>query len=433
MRIFFLIPFIAAHSITFAQIDQGLSELVINRLAINDVKSAHDHFDEKMKSKLSEEQLIQIWKTLTVRHGNFVKIIKTQSNVLQDSVLKVESYCIFENGKIIIQTSINLITNKIIGLFFRPDYIRGDYQLPNYIRTNSYIEKQLNFKKNDSSIIQGTITWPNNKLSFTLVILIPGSGQVDRDVTIASNKPFKDIALSLSSNGVASYRYDKSTFTNRRFTPNSFEEEYIDDLDYLLNQFKKNDSIDSIILLGHSLGTLAAIIEATKNKYIDGLILMACGARPLEDLIIEQTDYLLKHSAVSQDDSLTLIKLKDAAIKVKLKQYDQDISFDPLPLKMKASYWKSLEPLIPTHLCKQLSIPILFMQGKRDYQVNLIDFEIWKADFRHKKNANFILYEQLNHLFFEGTGYSVPKEYLVTKNIPEYVISDIIKWLQRIE
>src|SRR5699024_1044553 len=58
----------------------------------------------------------------------------------------------------------------------------------------------------------GTLTLPKeNQENLPAVILVHGSGPQDRDETIFSNKPFRDIAWGLAEQGIAVVRYDKRT------------------------------------------------------------------------------------------------------------------------------------------------------------------------------------------------------------------------------
>ena len=78
---------------------------------------------------------------------------------------------------------------------------------------------------------------------------------------------------------------------------------------------------------------------------------------------------------------------------------------------------------------KSVKIPILILQGERDYQVTMKDFHIWEETLVDNKKAKFISYPRLNHLFMEGEGPSYPSEYMVEGHIPDYVIRDIVEWI----
>ena len=428
MKIHLLILWSLLSQQILGQNNTQVSDSLIENLSANNYEAACNFFDSNLKSKLNAQQLGQIWNSIILQYGRFSKISDNHSSLVQDSIIRVESTCIFEKGELIIQTALNRNSNKIIGLFFRPSNSKK-YSPPTYVKSDLITEKQIKLRR-DSFFIKGTLTWPKNKSTSTLIILVPGSGPVDRDETIGPNKPFKDIALGLATSGIASFRFDKSTFTIKSFKPKNFQEEYSNDLHFIVNYFAGKDSINGIVLLGHSLGSSASLFEANRNKKIKGLILMAGNARPVEDLIIEQCDYLLSHSASTSGDSSILKSLRNSAITVKLKQYNESTDPNDLPLKMNGTYWKSLQSLNPISLSKKIKAPILILQGERDYQVPMKDFELWQKFIGGRKNVTLKSYKDLNHLFFEGVGLSTPKEYLESKNIPDYVIMDLVKWLR---
>ena len=78
---------------------------------------------------------------------------------------------------------------------------------------------------------------------------------------------------------------------------------------------------------------------------------------------------------------------------------------------------------------KSLRQPILILQGERDYQVTLTDFQNWKKAQTDKRNITFKSYPQLNHLFMTGTGTPSPADYEKTNHVSAEVISDIADWI----
>ena len=78
---------------------------------------------------------------------------------------------------------------------------------------------------------------------------------------------------------------------------------------------------------------------------------------------------------------------------------------------------------------KRLTIPMLFLQGERDFQVTMKDFDLWKSSLTGRSNAAFRAYPALNHLFLAGEGKSSPAEYRVPGNFNAQAISDIANWL----
>jgi hypothetical protein len=93
-------------------------------------------------------------------------------------------------------------------------------------------------------------------------------------------------------------------------------------------------------------------------------------------------------------------------------------------------YWKYLTSYNPEELALKINKPLYVLQGERDYQVKMIDFDIWKKTMKDKKQVSFKSYPSLNHLFIEGKGPSMPKEYTQAGNMSEEVVNDIVNWLK---
>eukprot|EP01012_Entosiphon_sulcatum_P045804 TRINITY_DN61250_c0_g1_i1.p1 TRINITY_DN61250_c0_g1~~TRINITY_DN61250_c0_g1_i1.p1 ORF type:complete len:104 (+),score=17.68 TRINITY_DN61250_c0_g1_i1:2-313(+) len=95
-----------------------------------------------------------------------------------------------------------------------------------------------------------------------------------------------------------------------------------------------------------------------------------------------------------------------------------------------ASYWKSVMAYNQVATAKSLKLPMFILNGGRDYQVTVKEFEAWKKELAGKANVQFMLYPKLNHLFLEGDKRSEPKEYEVPGHIPQYVIDDLVKFIK---
>ncbi len=72
---------------------------------------------------------------------------------------------------------------------------------------------------------------------------------------------------------------------------------------------------------------------------------------------------------------------------------------------------------------------LLVLQGERDYQVTMRDFEGWKAALGSSALATLKTYKTLNHLFVSGTGTPSPAEYEKPGHVAEEVVTDIAAWI----
>ena len=81
------------------------------------------------------------------------------------------------------------------------------------------------------------------------MVLLAGSGSLDRDETIGRNKPLKDVAWGLASRGVAVLRFDKVTYAHaaelrdaREFT---LSDEYLPQATAAVKLLQQHAGVDS--------------------------------------------------------------------------------------------------------------------------------------------------------------------------------------------
>ena len=316
------------------------------------------------------------------------------------------------------------------------------YELPDYVKKRRVKEKEI-YIKTDVFLIPGSLTYPRCKKNIPLVILVHGAGPQDRDATVGPNKIFKDLAWGLASKGIAVLRYDKRTLIYQERMKERYGnkitvmEETVSDVISAINLAKTLPRIDpqKIFVAGHSLGGMVAPRIASMKPGLAGIIVMAGNARPLEDIILEQVKYVsaLKVPQVTYTGSqnIPIDRLEQQVAVVKSPHLSEEIPTAELPMNLSASYWIDIKNYNHIAAAKNAKVPMLFLQGQRDYQVTLADFTIWKKELNNLDKISFKLYADLNHLFLEGTGISYPDEYNIKGNIPDYVILDIVNWVKK--
>lgn len=78
---------------------------------------------------------------------------------------------------------------------------------------------------------------------------------------------------------------------------------------------------------------------------------------------------------------------------------------------------------------KRAGIPLLFLQGDRDFQVTPDgDFKLWRTGLAGG-SGTFRSYPVLDHLFMAGEGEPSPADYRKPGNVAPEVIADIANWL----
>ncbi len=260
------------------------------------------------------------------------------------------------------------------------------------------------------------------------MVLVHGSGPQDRDETIGGNRPFLDIARGLAAHGIASLRYDKRTRARPQDFSGTFgiDDETTDDAVAAVTALAGNAAIahDRIHVLGHSQGgLLAGRIAARSQGKVAGLILLAAPARPILDLLGEQNRYLAHlDGSVSAEEQAHLDALDAAIAKVRR---------DPAAklLELPGHYWQQLERIDPVADARASQLPVLLLQGGRDFQVVDADWQRWKQGLQGPR-YRFHLYPALNHLGIAGEGKGTLDEYGKPGHVDATLIQDIVRWVQ---
>jgi dienelactone hydrolase len=282
----------------------------------------------------------------------------------------------------------------------------------------------------------GIVLTPVGEELFPAVVIVHGSGPSDRDGTVNGvNKPYRDLAQGLASNGVAVLRYDKRTFIYGADSTDdvvnlTMDDETINDALSAIALLRTMPNIDPnrIYVIGHSMGGMLAPEIAQRDPQIAGIIIMAGNSRSLVDVALEQMDYLQPLPINASDEAQDTINRLRADLQA-INQLTPDSDPNQVLFGAYVPYWLDMLAYSQTETAQNLEIPILILQGERDYQVTMTDFELWQSSLVDKADVTFISYPALNHLFLAGEGVSTPAEYAVQSHIPVEVIDDIVNWL----
>ena len=132
---------------------------------------------------------------------------------------------------------------------------------------------------------------------------------------------------------------------------------------------------------------------------------------------------------LSEEDESQLQKIEEQVGRVKDPQLSPETPPADLPLGVHPAYWLDLRGYDPPEAAKGLKQPMLVLQGQRDYQVTMEDFNRWRETLSSRENVQFTLYPKCNHLFVEGEGQSTPAEYQTPGNVARPVVDDIADWI----
>ena len=391
-------------------------------------------FSAEMAAALPAANLAQIWGNLVATAGP-VRDVGNPSTVQLGSTSVVTVPLQFERGSF--DLVITVTAGKTAGLFIRPA------QTPPPPRTAAAYNNPAAYHDVEITIgaapmtLPATLSLPQATKKVAAVVLVHGSGPNDRNETIGANRPFQDLAEGLASRGIAVLRYEKRAKVypqafaarGRTFT---VREEVIEDAVAAIALLRARAEIDpgKVVVIGHSLGATLAPRIAKENPAPAAIVMLAAAARPIPELLIEQTEYLAglngTPDATVKAQIATLKAEAERALAAKAGDTGEPI------LNVPPSYWADLNAYDPVATAATLTLPILALQGGRDYQVTSKDFERFQSSLSGRSNVTLTLLPALNHIFIAGDGPSSPVEYAKPGHVDAAVIEAIIQFIDRL-
>jgi uncharacterized protein len=424
-----------------SQSPEDLAKDAVSDLAARRFSKVESRFDNRMQSALSQEQLATVWESVLDKAGPFQKILGTRVEEKQGFHV-VFVACHFKYSALDIKLAVDS-QGRIAGLFFVPHSdapeVAQSWSAPAYAKTSSFHEVDVTVESG-SWKLPATLTLPNGKGPFPALVLVHGSGPEDQDETIGPNKPFKDLAWGLASQGIAVLRYVKRTkqYGAQSVKPGAaftVNDEIADDARAAVALLAARPEIEhsQIYVLGHSEGGTLAPRIASGDKQVAGIIIAAGAVRPLEDLIIAQLQYIASLPGADKDQLKKQIQeAEQAKREIEDPALKADSTVNLLGSHTPSSYFLDLRNYHPAETAAQLTIPILVLQGGRDYQVTKEDFDLWKAALAKDPRATLRFYPDVTHLFVnvKSSGPASPADYSVAGHVSEAVLHDIAQWVR---
>ncbi len=253
--------------------------------------------------------------------------------------------------------------------------------------------------KTSSGDIYGTLTVSNITKPSPIVLIIAGSGPTDRDCNspmgIQTNA-YKMLAVDLAKNGISSLRFDKrgvgkskqamTTESELRF------ETYINDVVAWISLLKTDKQFSSIIILGHSEGSLIGMVAAEQTN-VAGFISISGVGRSADKVLQEQLKTKLPPQLLDESN-----KILDS-----LKIGKTVSNVNP---NLVALYRPSVQPYMiswikydPAKEISKLKMPVLIIQGSTDLQVTIDDAKLLSIS---KPDSKLIIIDNMNHVLKES-------------------------------
>ena len=287
-----------------------------------------------------------------------------------------------------------MVTRFILAFLFISFNLNSqDYQ---------FSERQLSINQH----VDGTLLVPSDVEQPHLVILIAGSGPTDRDgnQNFLQTNCLKKIAHALGNNGIASFRYDKRIVKQIRkgdVDKDIMFDDFVEDAKSVVQYFRPSDAFGSLIILGHSQGSLVGMLAADEG--VDAFISVAGAGKSIDKVILEQIERTAPMFVEDSERVLSILRKNETT--------------DDFPMALQSLFNLDVQPFMsnwisynPAEIIKTLSIPVLVINGTKDLQVN-----VEEAEILHEAawNSELVIIESMNHILvtIEGGDLENSKSY----------------------
>jgi hypothetical protein len=290
--------------------------------------------------------------------------------------------------------------------------------------------------------IAGTITRPGGSPPpgvrsprYPAVVLHSGSGVGDRDGTAAGVPTLGQIAGVLADAGHLAVRYDKRGYgqTGGRAESATLTD-FADDLRAVVRYLEKRKDVDPkrIVVLGHSEGAWVALLAASREKKIGGVIAIAAPAVTGAELVLEQQRHQLDQMKVPDAERQAKVELQKKIHQAVVSGEGWDAIPPDLRKQADSPWFRSLLMFDPAEVIEDVRQPLLIIQPELDRQVPVAhaDKLAELAKKGRSRSVEVMIVRGVNHLLVPAVTGEV-SEYgtLTDRSVSADVTKTIVDWL----
>jgi pimeloyl-ACP methyl ester carboxylesterase len=292
--------------------------------------------------------------------------------------------------------------------------------------------------------LAGTVSKPSGpgdaKGRYPAIVLVPGSGLVDRDETVAGIPIFGQLAGQLADSGFVVLRYDKrGVGQSGGRAETATLGDYAEDARAAIRWLGRRKDVDDdrVALLGHSEGAAVALIAASRDKRIKAVVLVAGFAGTGGELVLEQQRHVLAGATVSDADRQARIDLQKRIQAAVLGQGEWTDVPDELRRQADTPWFQSFLAFSPAEVLPKVRQPILIVHGERDTQVPVSHADRLAELARSRKNSHpgdvaVVKVPGVNHLLVQAeTGEVAEYARLTGRSVSPEVVKAITGWLPK--
>ena len=247
----------------------------------------------------------------------------------------------------------------------------------------------------DPAPLHGTLLLPDGAGPHPALVLLPGSGPVNRDGNLPGlvNDSLRLLAEGLAERGIATLRADKRGIgASHAAAPDERAlrlDTYVDDTVLWVRALAADPAVARVGLLGHSEGALIATL-ATQRAAVDRLVLVAGAGSPAGPTILRQL------AAGGTPPHLV------AAARGVVARLLRGEAVAHAPSELAGLFRPSVQPYLTSWLLRDPAVelaamrcPVLVVQGMADLQVQVSDARLLAAA---RPGSRLLLVPGMNHV-----------------------------------
>jgi uncharacterized protein len=273
------------------------------------------------------------------------------------------------------------------------------------------------------------------------VLFLGGSGRHDRhgmagEIDLGSH----EIVDHLSGHGFVGLRIDKRGAGTTSVGPDPMTpslDRIVGDAQRAFDYLRARPEVAAqpLFLVGHSEGGTVALILATEGAVdVAGVVLLASGGLPMDEIVLAQTAEVGRQRGASEEQIAA--QLDDARRFLELVRSGRDFRPDEVPdaLYLGASRVRWLREHLRRRsddLVGQLRCPLLILHGTKDFQVP-VSHGAHLADRAAAAGVavTFAPLDGLDHLFKPIEGESTLETYYTDRRVDPGMLARLTGWLQ---
>lgn len=269
------------------------------------------------------------------------------------------------------------------------------------------------------------------------VVLVPGTGPVDRDETVSGVPLFRQLAWALADRGFVVARYDKRGHGQSGGRAESATlRDYAEDARAMVRHVERRGDVDGdrVVAVGYGEGGWIGLLAARRENRIKGLALLATPSSSGDAFVLEQQRDELRRLGTVGDERRERIDLQTRINRAVLGDGGWDGIPDALRRQADTPLFRSFLAFRPAAELRRVRQPLLLIQGSEDrlvppYHAERLESAARRRD-RRESTVERVTLDGVDHLLTAAD--AAPEDPVPgSREITPRVAEALIDWIER--